>query len=84
MGDYRFNHSVNVAKEAKKLRKDDPTIDFKVRDYMCRTFYDVRTFGAECPPADAGQVRGPVQLTFARSLDPIQPQGHLHHPHGNC
>ena len=67
------------AKEAKKLRKDDPTIDFKVRDYMCRTFYDVRTFGAVMTTfvknnMNCGQVRGPVQLTFARSVDPLVPQ----------
>ncbi|MBQ6619817.1 MAG: type I-C CRISPR-associated protein Cas7/Csd2 [Thermoguttaceae bacterium] len=39
---------------------------------MCRTYYDVRTFGAVMMTgANAGQVRGPVQLTFARSVDPI-------------
>jgi CRISPR-associated protein Csd2 len=39
---------------------------------MCRTFYDVRTFGAVMSTGpNAGQVRGPVQLTFSRSVDPI-------------
>lgn len=42
--------------------------------WMCRHFYDVRTFGAVMSTGkDAGQVRGPVQLTFSRSLDPILP-----------
>lgn len=45
------------------------------RDCMCRHFYDVRTFGAVMSTgeseAQAGQVRGPVQMTFARSIDPV-------------
>lgn len=45
------------------------------RQQACQMFYDVRTFGAVMSTGpNAGQVRGPVQLTFARSLDPIQPQ----------
>lgn len=44
------------------------------RDWMCANFYDVRTFGAVMSTgANAGQVRGPVQLTFARSVDPVLP-----------
>jgi len=44
------------------------------RDWMCKTFYDVRTFGAVMSTgANAGQVRGPVQFSFARSVDPILP-----------
>ncbi len=44
------------------------------RDKMCQTFYDIRTFGAVLALKSApncGQVRGPVQLTFARSSDPV-------------
>lgn len=43
------------------------------RKWMCENFYDVRTFGAfmGSKEANAGQVRGPIQLTFARSIDPI-------------
>lgn len=42
------------------------------REVMCRNYYDVRTFGAVMSTGKkAGQVRGPVQLTFARSVDPI-------------
>lgn len=44
------------------------------RSAMCQRFYDVRTFGAVMSTGDnAGQVRGPVQISFSRSLDPILP-----------
>ncbi len=44
------------------------------RLWMCRNFYDVRTFGAVMSIGpNAGQVRGPVQVTFARSVDPVLP-----------
>jgi CRISPR-associated protein Csd2 len=44
----------------------------RARNQMCATYYDVRTFGAVMSTgANAGQVRGPVQLTFSRSVDPI-------------
>ena len=44
----------------------------QARQWVCDNFYDVRTFGAVLSTgANAGQVRGPVQLKFARSLDPI-------------
>ena len=44
----------------------------KGRAGMCRKFFDIRTFGAVLSTgANAGQVRGPVQLTFARSVEPI-------------
>jgi CRISPR-associated protein Csd2 len=49
----------------------------KARGWMCRNFYDVRTFGAVMSTGvNCGQVRGPVQLTFARSVDPIVAQEH--------
>lgn len=68
-----------LADEIKKLKKADPQLDVKLRDFMCSTFYDVRTFGAVMTTfvkngLNCGQVRGPVQLTFARSVDPIIPQ----------
>lgn len=44
----------------------------KGRDKMCKDFFDVRTFGAVMSTGpNAGQVRGPVQMTFARSIDPV-------------
>lgn len=63
----------------KKLRKDNPQLDVEIRDFMCSTFFDVRTFGAVMTTfmkhnLNCGQVRGPVQLTFARSVDPIPQQ----------
>jgi len=44
------------------------------REYMCKNFFDVRAFGAVMSTGpNAGQVRGPVQFTFARSVDPVLP-----------
>ena len=70
--------NVNVA-DIKKLKKEDPELDKKVRDFMCENFYDIRTFGAVMTTfvkanLNCGQVRGPVQLGFAKSVDPILPQ----------
>lgn len=46
-----------------------------LRDFMCQNFYDVRTFGAVMTTGtNCGQVRGPVQMNFARSIDPITTQ----------
>ena len=65
--------------DLKAAKKDDPALDGKIRDFMCRNFYDIRTFGAVMTTfvkgaLNCGQVRGPVQLSFARSIDPILPQ----------
>lgn len=44
----------------------------EAREWMCKNFFDVRTFGAVMSTGiNCGQVRGPVQLTFARSIDPV-------------
>ena len=46
----------------------------QARQWMCQNFYDIRMFGAVMTTkVNAGQVRGPLQLTFARSMDPIVP-----------
>jgi len=72
-------------KDKKKNPKPARHYEDVARDWMCWNFYDVRTFGAVMTTGDkgegdgaesklkktAGQVRGPVQLTFARSVDPI-------------
>ncbi len=43
-----------------------------IKSFMCRNFYDIRTFGAVMSmEVNCGQIRGPVQLSFARSIDPI-------------
>ena len=65
--------------DLKAAKKDDPEIDRKIRDFMCQKFYDIRTFGAVMTTfvkgaVNCGQVRGPVQLSFARSIDPVVPQ----------
>ena len=66
-------------KKIKELKKSTPDIDRKIRDFMCSNFYDIRTFGAVMTTfvkaaLNCGQVRGPVQLSFARSIDPIVAQ----------
>jgi CRISPR-associated protein Csd2 len=59
-----------------KKRKGGDAVD-KARAWMCRNFFDVRTFGAVMSTGiNCGQVRGPVQLTFARSIDPIVASEH--------
>ncbi len=60
-----------------KKRKGSGDDVNKARDWMCQNFFDVRTFGAVMSTGvNCGQVRGPVQLTFARSCDPIIAQEH--------
>ena len=71
--------AVGVSGDLKAAKKADPDIDKKLRDFMCSNFYDIRTFGAVMTTfvkgaLNCGQVRGPVQLNFARSIDPIVPQ----------
>lgn len=72
--------ALNVdAKNLKEAKKKDKDIDLKLLQFMVKNFYDVRTFGAVMTTfvkgsLSCGQVRGPVQLGFARSLDPILPQ----------
>ena len=68
-----------VTEGLKKLKKNDPDADLKIRDYMCQNFFDIRTFGAVMTTfvkasLNCGQVRGPVQIGFARSVDPIVSQ----------
>ncbi|PJM75149.1 type I-C CRISPR-associated protein Cas7/Csd2 [Bifidobacterium simiarum] len=69
----------DLAKEIKALKKNDPKLDRRLRDYMCANFFDIRTFGAVMTTfvkgnLASGQVRGPVQLGFARSIDPVDVQ----------
>lgn len=63
----------------KEAKKKDSDLDLKIRDFMCQNFFDIRAFGAVMTTfvkgaLNCGQVRGPVQLGFARSVDPIVPQ----------
>ena len=71
-----LNKSIDAAHddEGVKNAADKTTA---ARDWMCKTFYDIRTFGALMTTGkNAGQVRGPIQLTFARSIDPIAATEH--------
>ena len=66
-------------KDIKNLKKNNPDIDNKICKFMCDNFFDIRTFGAVMTTfvkaaLNCGQVRGPVQLGFARSIDPIVTQ----------
>mgnify|MGYP001028201674 CR=1 FL=1 len=68
----------NIATDAKKKkpakdkRKGSADDVSQARQWMCQNFFDVRTFGAVMSTGvNCGQVRGPVQLTFARSVEPI-------------
>lgn len=59
------------AKSSKSAGRD------KAKAWMCENFYDIRTFGAVMSTEiNCGQVRGPVQLSFARSIDPIVSSEH--------
>ena len=63
----------------KKLKSVGKDADSVIRDYLCGEFFDIRTFGAVLTTCvkgalNCGQVRGPVQLSFARSVDPVVPQ----------
>jgi CRISPR-associated protein Csd2 len=66
--------ALGIEPEAKKLPKEEA----KAREltaWMCKNFFDVRAFGAVMTTeVNAGQVRGPIQLAFASSIDPVVPQ----------
>ena len=71
--------NLGIQSDLKAAKKSDPDIDLRIRDYMCANYYDIRTFGAVMTTfvkgaLNCGQVRGPVQIGFARSIDPVVPQ----------
>ena len=63
----------STKKDSREKKADDMV---KARDYMCKNYFDVRTFGAVMSTGDnpCGIVRGPVQINFARSISPVEPQ----------
>jgi CRISPR-associated protein Csd2 len=62
------------AKTDKKLNPKNDVEAHALRDFMCKNFFDVRTFGAVMSTGiNCGQVRGPVQLSFATSIEPVVP-----------
>jgi len=65
--------------DEKEIKSKKDELDVKIRNFMCSNYYDIRTFGAVMTTfvkasLNCGQVRGPVQLGFARSVDRILPQ----------
>jgi CRISPR-associated protein Csd2 len=61
---------IDLSSDTAKRKGGDRTED--ARQWMCRNYFDIRTFGAVMTTKiNCGQVRGPVQLTFARSVDPV-------------
>ncbi|MDR3084795.1 MAG: type I-C CRISPR-associated protein Cas7/Csd2 [Christensenellaceae bacterium] len=74
-----YEHYGIDEKTIKDVKKQTPEIDLKIRDFMCQKFFDIRTFGAVMTTfvkaaLNCGQVRGPVQIGFGRSVDPVVPQ----------
>ncbi len=74
-----YTHFELNDKNIKDKKKADKDLDIKIRDWMCENFFDIRTFGAVMTTfvkaaLNCGQVRGPVQLGFARSVEPVVPQ----------
>lgn len=62
-----------IEPEPKKLPKDQAKAK-ELTEWMCKNFFDVRAFGAVMTTeVNSGQVRGPIQLAFAQSIDPIVP-----------
>ena len=67
----RAYEALDLKHESKKLPKKAEDAK-KVTDWMCHNFFDIRTFGAVMSTdVNTGQVRGPIQINFARSLDPV-------------
>ena len=69
----------DLKKKVKSKKDEGQDVDRIVRDFMCANFFDIRTFGAVMTTMvkgalNCGQVRGPVQLGFARSVEPVIPQ----------
>ena len=70
----RAYDAIGVKPEAKKLPKEEAKAR-EITAWMCANFFDVRAFGAVMTTeVNAGQVRGPIQMGFSQSVDPIVPQ----------
>lgn len=66
--------AVGITGAAEVRKNPEPKQREAARQWMARNFFDVRAFGAVMTTeVNAGQVRGPVQITFARSIDPVEP-----------
>ena len=74
--DLQSEKDVDGKKRIAKGKAQGSEVD-KGRAHLCKKFFDIRTFGAVMSTGpNAGQVRGPVQITFARSVDPVVAQEH--------
>lgn len=73
--DKALNEKFDEAYEKNNLSKEKKSIN-EAQEYICKEYYDVRTFGAVMSTGDnsCGTVRGPVQINFARSIDPVGAQ----------
>ena len=73
-----LNNLIDEAHEQENVKnKEKGEKTEAARQYMCSRYYDIRTFGAVMTTGkNAGQVRGPVQLTFSRSIDPVMTLEH--------
>lgn len=74
-----LNNLIDAAFDTEDVKSKEKDADktAAARNVMCEKYYDVRTFGAVMSTGkNAGQVRGPVQITFARSIDPVITQEH--------
>ena len=75
----RREDDVNEIKEKAKNRP--PKEVAQLQEWLCKKFYDIRAFGSVLSTGpNGGQLRGPVQISFARSIDPVPVTGHIHHP----
>ena len=71
-----LNNEIDKAHDDAKVKAAQNKIA-AARQYMCEHYYDIRTFGAVMSTGkNAGQVRGPIQLTFARSVNPVATSEH--------
>ena len=74
-----LNNAIDAAHDSEEVKKQEKPADKTeaARQFMCAKYFDIRTFGAVMSTGkNAGQVRGPVQMTFARSIDPIVSSEH--------
>lgn len=78
-------HYLGVDKDLKAAKKDDPALDGKIRDFMCRNFYDIRTFGAVMTTfvkgAELRPGAGPGAAGLCPQHRPHPAPGDHHHPH---
>jgi CRISPR-associated protein Csd2 len=75
---HRAYTSLGLQEADGKSYRPPPADQRQAQDWMCKTFFDVRMFGAVMSTGNAlaGRLQGPLQITFSRSIDPVVPQEH--------